>query len=71
MGASINRKTEYTVTVDEIKGTYKELTKLKKPIGVHLAQAKCYAYIYAKENELESIRVRMTYCGASINSFLL
>ncbi len=56
-------KTEYTVTVDEIKGTYKELTKLKKPIGVHLAQAKCYAYIYAKENELESIRVRMTYCN--------
>lgn len=56
-------KTEYTVTVDEIKGTYKELTKLKKTIGVHLAQAKCYAYIYAKENELESIRVRMTYCN--------
>ena len=56
-------KTEYTVTVDEIKGTYKELTKLKKPIGVHLAQAKCYASIYAKENELESIRVRMTYCN--------
>ncbi len=56
-------KTEYTMTVDEIKGTYKELTKLKKPIGVHLAQAKCYAYIYAKENELDSIRVRMTYCN--------
>jgi len=30
---------------------------------VHLAQAKCYAYIYAKQNSLPFIRVRMTYCN--------
>lgn len=51
------------VTVDEIKGTYRELEKLKEPDGVHLAQAKCYAYIYALQNEIGHIRVRMTYCN--------
>ena len=33
------------VTVDEIKGTYRELHKIKEAVPVHLAQAKCYAYI--------------------------
>ncbi|MDY4971674.1 MAG: ATP-dependent DNA helicase, partial [Lachnospiraceae bacterium] len=31
------------VTIDEIKGVYKDLRFLEKPIDVHLAQAKCYA----------------------------
>lgn len=51
-----------TVTVDEIKGTYHDLKKMKGPVPVHLAQAKCYAYIYARQNGLSDIRVRMTYC---------
>lgn len=51
-----------SVTIDEIKGTYHDLIKMKQAIPVHLAQAKCYAYIYATQNKLESIRVRMTYC---------
>lgn len=50
------------VTVDEIKGTFHDLKKMKEPVPVHLAQAKCYAYIYAKQNGLKQIRVRMTYC---------
>ncbi|MCI8737359.1 MAG: ATP-dependent DNA helicase [Lachnospiraceae bacterium] len=36
---------------------------MKAPVMVHLAQAKCYAYIYAKQNSLPFIRVRMTYCN--------
>ena len=52
-----------TVTVDEIKGTYKDLHKIKETVPVHLAQAKCYAYIYGKQNELRHIRVRLTYCN--------
>ncbi|MBO5209019.1 MAG: PD-(D/E)XK nuclease family protein [Lachnospiraceae bacterium] len=52
----------FGVTIDEIKGTYHDLVKMKEAVPVHLAQAKCYAYIYAKQNELKSIRVRMTYC---------
>ncbi len=51
-----------TVTIDEIKGTYHDLKKMKGPVPVHLAQAKCYAYIYANQNGLSDIRVRMTYC---------
>lgn len=51
------------ITVDEIKGTYRHLEKITAPVPEHLAQAKCYAYIYAKEHGLERIRVRMTYCN--------
>ena len=51
------------VTVDEIKGTYRELDKVKQPEPVHLAQAKVYAYIYGKQKELKRICVRMTYCN--------
>ncbi len=48
--------------VDEIKGTYRELSRMKEPNPVHLAQAKCYAYIYSLQKELQVIQVRMTYC---------
>lgn len=54
--------TTQNVTVDEIKGTFRDLKKMKEPVLVHLAQAKCYAYIYAKQKGLQDIRVRMTYC---------
>ena len=52
-----------TVLIDEIKGTYRDLKKMLSPVKAHLAQAKCYAYIYALQNNLEHIRVRMTYCN--------
>ncbi len=48
--------------IDEIKSTYRELARMKEPVPVHLAQAKCYAFIYGSQKELEQIRVRMTYC---------
>lgn len=51
------------VTIDEIKGTYRDLAKMKKPVEVHVAQAKCYAYIYGSQNMLKDIRVRLTYCN--------
>ena len=50
-------------TVDEIKTTYRKLSKIREPEPVHLAQAKCYAYIYCLQNGLDTIRVRMTYCS--------
>lgn len=52
-----------TVVIDEIKGTYADVTRMKAPVLVHLAQAKCYAYIYARQYDLPYIRVRMTYCN--------
>ncbi len=51
------------VTIDEIKGTYRDVSKMKEAVFVHLAQAKCYAYIYAEQNQLQHIRVQMTYCN--------
>ena len=57
------QRQEEHVTIDEIKGTYRDLEKLKKPEPVHLAQAKVYAYIYGKKKALETICVRMTYCN--------
>lgn len=50
-------------TVDEIKTTYRKLSKIREPEPVHLAQAKCYAYIYCVQNRLDTVRVRMTYCS--------
>ena len=49
--------------VDEIKGIFRDLALIQEPIEVHQAQAKCYAYIYAKEKGLEKIFVQMTYCN--------
>jgi len=53
---------EDSIWIDEIKGVYRELAHLKEPVNVHLAQAKCYAYIYAKRKNLAAIGVQMTYC---------
>lgn len=49
------------VTVDEIKGIYRDLTHMEEPYGVHLAQAKVYAYLYAYQHGLDRMQVRMTY----------
>lgn len=52
-----------TVTIDEIKGVYRKLELLEAPVGVHRAQAMCYAYIYARGHELSRIDIQMTYCN--------
>ena len=52
-----------TVTIDEIKTTYKDIARIKEPVPVHLAQAKVYAAIYGMQKELENVRVRMSYCN--------
>ena len=49
------------VTIDEIKGVYKSLEHLNEPVSVHLAQAKCYAYIYGIQNQKNKMSVQMTY----------
>ncbi|MCR5789406.1 MAG: ATP-dependent DNA helicase [Lachnospiraceae bacterium] len=49
------------VTIDEIKSTWQDVDKMKGPVPVHLAQARCYACFFAMQHELPDIRVRMTY----------
>lgn len=51
------------VAVDEIKGVLRSLEHVTEPVGVHLAQAKCYAYLYARENGQKEMTVQMTYCN--------
>lgn len=51
------------VTIDEIKGTYRDVARMKEPVFVHLAQARCYAYMYGVKEELQSVKIRMTYCN--------
>lgn len=49
-------------TIDEIKGVLRDLEHITEPVQVHLAQAKCYAHIYASRNGQKQIKVQMTYC---------
>lgn len=54
---------EQETVIDEIKGTYRELSRMKEPVFLHVAQAKCYAYMYSLQKTLKQIRVRLTYCN--------
>lgn len=50
------------IIVDEIKSTTMPLDQIDKDFNeLHFAQAKCYAYIYAKEHDLSEIEVQLTY----------
>ena len=49
------------VWIDEIKGVYADIEKMEEPVAVHKAQAKCYAWICAREQGLERAGVQMTY----------
>lgn len=50
------------VTVDEIKGVYMDIHSLSEPVFIHKAQAMCYAYMIALDEELSNIEVQITYC---------
>lgn len=50
------------VTIDEIKTVTKDLELLEEDYNsLHWAQAKCYAYIYGVQNNLQTINVQLTY----------
>ena len=50
-----------TAWIDEIKGVYRDLKLIEEPVGVHLAQALCYAYIYGKQNNQQEMGIQLTY----------
>lgn len=54
--------TEEGLVIDEIKGIFRDVNALEEPVSVHLAQAKCYAFIYGDQHEQEKMGVQMTYC---------
>lgn len=50
------------ITIDEIKSTAMELEGIAPDtFPVHWAQAKCYAYMYAKTNDLRELNIQLTY----------
>ncbi|MCR4792561.1 MAG: ATP-dependent DNA helicase [Lachnospiraceae bacterium] len=63
------------VVIEEIKGTYRNIEKMKEPVPVHLAQAMCYAHMYMElpqSEGLSSIGVMVTYVNMddeSVRSF--
>lgn len=59
----LGEKASAEVTVDEIKGVFYDIAEMPGPVLVHLAQAKCYAFMYALQNGLQEIGVRMTYAN--------
>ncbi len=50
-------------TIDEIKGTYRDLSKLKAPLPLHIAQANAMPICTACKRSCPYIRVRLTYCN--------
>ena len=50
------------IIIDEIKSTTKDLELIEEDYNpLHWAQAKCYAYIYAVQNQLNEISVQLSY----------
>ncbi|MDR7871069.1 MAG: ATP-dependent DNA helicase [Tissierellaceae bacterium] len=50
------------IIIDEIKSTTRDLEDIEEDYNhLHWAQAKCYAYIYALQNELENISIQLSY----------
>ena len=62
----ITEKTEAgltQVTIDEIKSVTAELEDIEEDYNLlHWAQAKCYAYIYARQQGLTQVGVQISYC---------
>ena len=48
--------------IDEIKCVYKDVEAIEEAELLHLAQAKCYAYMYGYRHDLKKIGVQITYC---------
>lgn len=49
------------VTIDEIKGTYRDIRYITEPVYVHEAQAMCYAYFYSARENVDDMKIRLTY----------
>ena len=58
----IIKRSDGSYVIDEIKTTVEELKTFHEDnLEWHLGQAKCYAYMFAKLNDLEFIGIKLTY----------
>ncbi len=60
---SFLEKSSLRPMIDEIKGTYRDLSKMKEADSVHLAQAKCYGAMYLLDRHYTDVDIRLTYCN--------
>lgn len=49
------------IIIEEIKSTYNKFAYIDDSNEIHWAQAKFYAYIYACQNNMDSIYIRLSY----------
>ena len=55
-------KKKNLIIIEEIKSTYKDLIYIEENYNeLHWAQSKFYGYIYCKDNNLDSIDIRLSY----------
>lgn len=68
----LNRREEKSPTIspdqklyyiDEIKGVFHNISSYEEAKPLHLAQAKCYAAMFAQEKNIDAIGVQITYCN--------
>ena len=57
--------------IDEIKSTSRMLSEIDGTNKLHWAQAKCYAYFYALDNNLENISITLTYVSVEDYSTII
>ena len=58
----IIKKSDGSYVIDEIKTTVEDLKIFhEQNLEWHLGQAKCYAYMFAKSNDLDYIGIKLTY----------
>ncbi len=53
------------IHIEEIKSTSKRLENIEAPNELHLAQAKCYGYLYCLEHKAESAFIHLCYADVS------
>ena len=47
--------------IDEIKGMYFDVGQMQEPVGIHKAQAMCYACMIGEERSFSKVGIQMTY----------
>ncbi|MBM0045819.1 ATP-dependent DNA helicase [Anaerococcus sp. DFU013_CI05] len=57
--------------IDEIKSTSRMLSEIDGTNKLHWAQAKCYAYFYALDNNLENMSITLTYVSVEDYSTII
>lgn len=59
----VTDRKETFILIDEIKCVYRDVKEIEEAETLHLAQVKCYAYMYTVGKDISELLVRITYCN--------